>query len=102
MGFHNAYYFGYEIDNRIASNPSTPVDVLESLYGLEGQIGTDMSLARNPNTPNYLLIELSKHPDEMWRPQITKILARNPKVINGTLFFDENMVLHEGRTDTTN
>lgn len=96
------YGISYEIDKRLAINPSTPVDVLESLYGLEGQIGTDMSLARNPNTPNYLLIELSTHPDELWRPQITEILSRNPKVKNGTLFFDENMVLHERRTDTTN
>lgn len=53
------YGYSYEINKRLAINPSTPVDVLESLYGLERQIGTDMSLARNPNTPNYLLIELS-------------------------------------------
>lgn len=89
------YGYSYEINKRLAINPSTPVDVLESLYGHEGQIGMDMSLASNPNSPNYLLIELSTHPDELWRPHITEILARNPKVKDGTLFFDENMVLHE-------
>ncbi|WP_296043529.1 hypothetical protein [uncultured Alteromonas sp.] len=87
--------FGYEVDNRIASNPSTPVDVLESLYGIQGQIGTDMSLALNPNTPNYILIALSKRRDEFWRPRIIERLEKNPKVKSGELFFDEKMVLHE-------
>lgn len=65
---------GYEIDNRIASNPSTPVDVLRSLHGKPGQTGTEMCLARNPNTPEDILIELSKIDNE-W---IQKSLAKNP------------------------
>lgn len=40
---------GYEIDNRVASNPSTPPDVLRSLHGRPDQVGTEMCLAENPN-----------------------------------------------------
>ena len=87
--------FGYEVDNRIARNPSTPVEVLESLYEKEGQIGTDMSLATTPNTQNHILIELSMRRDEFWRPRIIKRLQNNPKVKNGELFFDSEMVLNE-------
>jgi hypothetical protein len=87
--------FGYEVDNRIASNPSTPIDVLESLYGIEGQIGTDMSLASNSHTPNHILIELSKRNDKLWREHILKSLERNPKVKGNELYFDTDMVLQE-------
>lgn len=87
--------FGYEVDNRIASNPSTPIDILESLYGIEGQIGTDMSLASNSHTPNYILIELSKRNDKLWREHILKSLERNPKVKGNALYFDTDMVLQE-------
>lgn len=66
--------FGYEIDNRIASNPNTPVDVLRTLHGIPGHIGTEMSLASNPNTPDNILIELSKIDKE----SMQRILARNP------------------------
>lgn len=98
VGFQSG--FGYEVDNRIASNPSTPTDILESLYGIEGQIGTDMSLASNPNTPNHILIKLSKRKDNFWREHILQSLKRNPKVKNEELYFDTDMVLQETiRTD---
>ena len=67
--------FGYEIDNRIASNPNTPVDVLRDLHGIPGHIGTEMFLARNPNTPEDILIELSKSKNK----SIRKSLTKNPR-----------------------
>ena len=70
--------FGYEIDNRIASNPNTPVDVLRALHGKPDQVGTEMCLAENPNTPDDILIELSQRNDE-WTEHIQKSLARNPR-----------------------
>ena len=72
--------FGYEIDNRIASNPNTPVDVLRSLHGKPHQVGTEMCLAENPNTPDDILMELAKRNDK-WAEHIHKSLARNPRYI---------------------
>ncbi len=46
--------FGDEIDNRIASNPNTPVELLVSLYN-KGRLGTQMCLARNPRMPDSIL-----------------------------------------------
>ncbi len=72
--------FGYEIDNRIASNPNTPVDVLRSLHGKPHQVGTEMCLADNPNTPDDILLELAERNDD-WAEYIQKSLARNPSYI---------------------
>ncbi|MCK7458353.1 hypothetical protein [Idiomarina aminovorans] len=93
VGFQSG--FGYEIDNRIARNPSTPTDVLESLYGTPDQIGTDINLASNPNTPNDILIKLSKYNDKARKEPILSSLKRNPKVQSSELYFDNSMVLHE-------
>ncbi len=70
--------FGYEIDNRIASNPNTPVDVLRSLYGKSDQVGTVMCLARNPKTPDDILLKLASR-DDNWKEWIQKSLAANPR-----------------------
>ena len=48
---------GYELDNRLASNPNTPAESLREL-SLRDQAGTRMLLARNPNTPVDLLQQL--------------------------------------------
>lgn len=85
---------GYEVDNRLAGNPSTPVDVLVVLYEKQNQIGTDMILARNSKTPNFILVALSSREND-WRNLILEELKRNPKVKNRELIFDENMVLKE-------
>lgn len=69
--------FGYEIDNRIVSNPNTPIDVLRSLHGKPNQVGTEMSLARNPKTPDDILVELAKR-DDSWRDLMQKALHSNP------------------------
>jgi hypothetical protein len=69
---------GYEIDNRVAKNPSTPPDVLRSLHGRPDQVGTEMCLAQNPNTPDDILIALSKRNDE-WAEYISEALKRNPR-----------------------
>ena len=70
--------FGYEIDNRIASNPNTPADVLRSLHGKPDQVGTEMSLARNPNTPDDILLELARRDDD-WKKYIQDSLEANPR-----------------------
>lgn len=70
--------FGYEIDNRIASNPNTPIDVLRSLHGKPHQVGTETSLARNPNTPDDILMELAKR-DDYWKDLMQKALDSNPR-----------------------
>jgi len=70
--------FGYEIDNRIASNPNTSADVLRLLHGKPGQVGTEMSLARNPNTPDDILRNLAKRDDE-WKKYIQESLQANPR-----------------------
>ena len=70
--------FGYEIDNRIASNPNTPADVLRSLHGKPDQVGTEMSLARNPNTPDDILLDLAKRGDD-WKKYIQDSLEANPR-----------------------
>jgi hypothetical protein len=48
---------GYELDNRLASNPNTPAASLREL-SLRDQAGTRMLLTRNPNTPGDLLQRL--------------------------------------------
>ncbi len=85
--------YGYEMDNRLAANPSTPVDTLRALYQRENQIGTDIKLARNTNTPNSILIELSKRHNSDQHNAIIRSLKNNPKVTNGELRFDAAMTL---------
>jgi hypothetical protein len=60
-------YFGYELDNRLAANPSSPEGLLRALHGKEGQVGTQAFLARNPRTPKDILNELSKSEDKSTR-----------------------------------
>jgi len=72
--------FGYEIDNRLASNPATPTDVLRLLHGRPNQIGTEISLARNPNTPDDILLDLAKKDNE-WKRDILDSLEKNRSYI---------------------
>lgn len=69
---------GYELDNRIASNPSSPPDVLGLLHARPDQIGTEMSLARNPNTPDDILREFANR-DGVWSQHLSDSLKRNPR-----------------------
>jgi len=62
--------FGYEIDNRLASNPNSPVDLLRDLHGKLYQQGTEMCLARNPNTPDDILMELMRSEDKWIRESL--------------------------------
>lgn len=66
---------GYELDNRIASNPRTPVEALRLLHK-RNQSGTDMCLARNPNTPEDILEKLAEENDEL----IQRGLSQNPRL----------------------
>jgi len=66
---------GYEIDNRIAKHPNTSADVLRMLHGRPNQIGTEMCLAQNPNTPDDILLAISKRTDR-W---LVDALKRNPR-----------------------
>ena len=85
--------YGHELDNRLAANPSTPVDTLRVLYQREHQVGTDLILARNANTPNSILIKLSKRHNSEQRNAIISALKANPKVVDGELQFDASMTL---------
>lgn len=69
---------GYEIDNRIASHPNTPPDVLRSLHGRPDQVGTEMCLARNPNTPDDVLRAIAAKKGE-WSKYYDESLKRNPR-----------------------
>jgi len=69
---------GYELDNRLASNPSTPADTLRLLHGRPDQVGTEMCLARNPNTPDDILQALAARNDK-WAKHIADSLKLNPK-----------------------
>lgn len=71
--------FGYEIDNRIALNPNTPIDVLRALHGTPDQVGTEMCLARNPNTPDDILIEIANREHDYAQEWIQKSLRMNPR-----------------------
>ncbi len=73
----NGIQAGYELDNRIASNPNTNPDTLRVLYG-RGQAGTEMCLARNPNTPDDILGELATRDGDGSR-YIVDALKRNPR-----------------------
>ena len=74
---------GYEIDNRVAKHPNTPPDVLRSLHGRTDQVGTEMCLASNANTPDEILFELAKR-DDAWSKYILDALKQNPRY--GVLF----------------
>lgn len=69
---------GYELDNRIASNPNTPPVVLQLLHDRKDQIGTEMCLARNPNTPDEILRELADR-DDQWSKYMMDSLKANPR-----------------------
>jgi hypothetical protein len=66
---------GYELDNRLAAHPNTPVNALRELSA-RGNVGTLMTLARNPNTPEDVLLRLTETGDE-W---VQKSLEQNPKL----------------------
>lgn len=70
--------FGYEIDNRVASHPHTPPEVLRALHGRPDQIGTELCLAANPHTPDDILKALAAR-DDQWREPLALALRRNPR-----------------------
>jgi hypothetical protein len=51
----NGIQAGYELDNRLASNPTTPPEALRELSQRDDQSGTLMCLMRNPSTPDDVL-----------------------------------------------
>ena len=72
---------GYEIDNRIAKHKNTPPDVLRSLHKRPDQVGTEICLAENPNTPDEVLLsiaELAKESRE-WSKYYLEALKKNPR-----------------------
>jgi len=66
---------GYELDNRIAIHSNTPQQALRELHE-RGQLGTQMTLARNPNTPEDILRNLVNHESS----HVRESLAWNPKL----------------------
>lgn len=96
--------FGYHVDNLVASNPSSSAATLERLYAKKDQVGTLMSLARNPSTPNWILEELASshrtksqasasqsvgYQDRRHQEMILKSLKTNPKVQSGEIKLEE-------------
>jgi hypothetical protein len=69
---------GYEVDNRLASHPNTPPDVLRALHGRPDQVGTEMCLAENPNTPDDVLRRIAARRDE-WAVYLGDALRKNPR-----------------------
>lgn len=69
---------GYEIDNRLASHPNTPPDVLRALHGRPDQVGTEMCLAENPNTPDDVLRRIAARKDD-WAAYLGDALRKNPR-----------------------
>lgn len=69
---------GYEIDNRLASHPNTPPDVLRALHGRPDQIGTEIFLAMNPHTPDDILRAIAARKDE-WTVHLKNALEKNPR-----------------------
>ena len=49
---------GYELDNRLALNPTTPPAALRELSRRRDQSGTLMCLMRNPSTPDDVLEQI--------------------------------------------
>lgn len=66
---------GYQLDNRLASNPNTTAEDLRLLFHRD-QLGTQMMLAANPNTPPDILERLARH-REIW---VIRRLAENPNL----------------------
>ena len=91
--------FGYHVDNLVASNPSSSIETLERLYNKKDQFGTLMSLARNPSTPNWILIELIKsqnskvkartYQESKHQELMLKSLRSNPKIQSGEIKLEE-------------
>jgi hypothetical protein len=67
---------GYELDNRLAANPRTPVSALRKL-AVKNQLGTQMILARSPRTPPDILQQLAKVNDI----NVQDALKTNPSYI---------------------
>ena len=72
---------GYEIDNRIAKHQNTPPDVLRALHDRPNQVGTEMCLAQNPNTPDDILHSIAKlaERNDDWSKYYMDALKRNPR-----------------------
>jgi len=67
---------GYELDNRLAANPGTPVSAIRKLAA-KNQLGTQMILARSPRTPPDVLQQLGKVNDK----HVQDALKTNPNYI---------------------
>lgn len=68
---------GYERDNRIATNPHSPPEVLRQLYQRKNE-GTLMILARRPDTPDDVLQAIADH--DLSNDWIREALKSNPNL----------------------
>ena len=74
----------YEFDNRIATNPNTPSELMRKLYGRHHR-GSVMILARRPDTPEDILQaivdhELEEPGHDLENKWIRKALKLNPNL----------------------
>ncbi|RDV27546.1 DUF456 domain-containing protein [Alteromonas aestuariivivens] len=77
---------GYEIDNLLAGNPSSPIDLLEALSKKEEHIGTLISLVSNENTPLEILNRIASMPsfiEARKREILIQSLKKNPRIVKG-------------------
>jgi hypothetical protein len=83
---------GYELDNRIANNPSTTPELMRLLYGRHN-LGTLMILARRADTPEDILQAMVDHdltranPGDQneWLRKSLKLNPQLPEAVRGQL-----------------
>jgi hypothetical protein len=81
---------GYEIDNLLAKNPSSPSKLIELLSEKENQFGTLLELASNENVSINTLNSISKKVTSQGgiRTEIfSDYLQKNPRIISGEYSF---------------
>ena len=83
---------GYEIDNLLAKNPSSPSELLQSLSEKEEQLGTLVALVSNKNvsinTLNRIASKISSQGGGSREILITS-LKKNPRIVSGEYSFKE-------------
>jgi hypothetical protein len=62
----------------MAMSCTTLLIQLPTTYEKPGQVGTKMSLARNPNTPDDILLDVAQR-DVSWQTYIQESLEANPR-----------------------
>jgi len=81
---------GYEIDNLLAKNPSSPAALLDQLSRKQDQLGTLMALAANEKASVEMLNRVLSSVPAQHQHLVIDSLARNPRFVRGELSVREN------------